>query len=181
MKGEYRDHKKSKKCRIFNFDPLKFWREHSKRYPFLCKVVRRYLTCTSSSTVTEDVFSEASNNYIQRRKTSVPEMMPAMIIGRNNIRQEGKLWVTDIHCKYTLDDFNNIWQQRKDTSSGDYQNSFFKNSSLYELYGQCQKVNAIEIIPKRNFKGSIKRKKEARIGCLRQLNYHLQAQQTSSP
>jgi hypothetical protein len=65
-------------------DPLQWWREHMKKYPYLWKLAGIILAIPVTSAPSERVFSAAANIINKKRVQLKPETLDVMIFLRGN-------------------------------------------------------------------------------------------------
>jgi hypothetical protein len=65
-------------------DPLQWWREHAKKYPYLWKLAGIILAIPATSAPSERVFSAAANIINKKRVQLKPETLDVMIFLRGN-------------------------------------------------------------------------------------------------
>lgn len=62
-----------------------FWRDNEKRYPCLCKLVRKRLNVPASSSSSERVFSDAGRTFEPRRTKLKPRKLDDLLFIRNQL------------------------------------------------------------------------------------------------
>lgn len=80
----------------YYFDPNVFWKEKSDMFPYLSKLARRCIGCTSSSAPIERIFSVATNYFPHRRTTFDPGYVECLMLLRMNGSKGNEIPVDEI-------------------------------------------------------------------------------------
>ena len=72
-------------------NPLRWWKDHAERFPYLAKLARKYLATPASSVYSERLFSEYGNIFEEKRARLLPKTGEKLLFLHHNIKRLEKL------------------------------------------------------------------------------------------
>ena len=72
-------------------NPLRWWKDHAERFPYLAKLARKYLATPASSVYSERLFSEYGNIFEEKRARLLPKTGEKLLFLHHNIKHLEKL------------------------------------------------------------------------------------------
>ena len=68
-------------------NPLRWWKDHAERFPYLAKLARKYQATPASSVYSERLFSEYGNIFEEKRARLLPKTGEKLLFLHHNIKR----------------------------------------------------------------------------------------------